>query len=135
MGRSPISYDGATYRLVVSTWVSIWGLVLPASNDDNPSIIELSNLPIKYGLCVPGIRKAYVEAFREGGAGARIGYSWDGGDGIPAMNYSNKGRKAVAHGAISPTFDEESGRLVYIPRTQDSDLMVVDFLHKFEETP
>lgn len=130
---SPISYDGSAYRLILTTGGGTWGLVVPASNDNNPLITKLSDFYTEEGVCIPGICKAYAETYDKKGTSVRIGYSWDDGGGIPAITYSNKGRRAILDGGRSPILDEESGRLVYISRRYDSDIMVVDFLHQFNE--
>ncbi len=126
---SPLYYDGTVYRLVARTDNGIWGLLIPATKDDNPSTIQLSKFSSGMRQCVPGVYKAYALHGRDG-IGIRVGYGWDD-NGLPTTNYCNGQPKSFPVFTGSPNFDELSGRIVYC---LNSDIMVADFLHERAET-
>lgn len=118
-------YSGTVYRIVVSTSNGIWGLILPTTKGNAPSVVRLSNVSDRWDKCIPGIRKAY--AFRgEDGTSVRIGYNWDDGGGVPTIRYFRGKRKGDAPPGRSMAFDEDVGRFVYL---DNSGVIVVDYFH------
>ncbi len=81
-----------------------------------PLITRLSTYSNQWSVCVPGICKAYV-LLSKNKRGARIEYKWDDEGGTPATGYSFGEPGDVPIYGVYLTFDEESGRLVYLDDT------------------
>lgn len=124
MSFSRLYFDGADFRQVMSTKYGIIGIIIPASREESPSIIKLSDFqlyPTVYGL---GLHKGHAVELNE----HRFGYSWVSDPEDVYHNGEITGKKGFHY--RSPTsdhfsFDEELGRLASI--VEEEDITVVDF--------
>lgn len=119
MHSSPVSYNDTTYRLAVKVGIQIWGLAFPATTNDAPSVVKLSNISETGSRCIIGVHKAYT--FCEEGTGLRIGYNWDDWGRTPSIRHFKGNQRWVRH----LLFDEEIGRIVYLT---GGGIAVVDYI-------
>jgi hypothetical protein len=116
---SRLYFDGMNYRQAIATLDGIFGLTIPASQPDKPTLEKLSDFDLYlqkyhgqlYGL---GLNKGYC---RTGQTFRRFGYSWGPTREVydHVEKYDATVHRALGDTGLSYSFDDELGRLVTAP--------------------